>query len=227
MTVAAQGMEAMASRAVESVTACASTAAPVTAHRRMPTHDEFQAWIGAVAGQQDRDAFVALFRHFAPRVKGYLIRCGTPPQVAEDLAQETMVILWRRAASFDPRRAALSTWIYTIARNLRIDHHRHAAAGIAACQVDPDVNVWDAAEQCVDDRAGPDELAQAAERERDVHRALAELPEEHALVLQLSFFEEQPHAAIARELGIPLGTVKSRIRLAVAHLRRKVERLKP
>ena len=197
------------------------------AARRPMTHDQLQDLIGAVAARKDYEAFVALFRHFAPRVKSYLIRCGTPAAVAEDLAQETMVILWRRADSFDPQRAALSTWVFTIARNLRIDHHRHAATDAASCHVDAEVDVWEPRQQHADPQAGPDELAQAAERERDVQQALHELPAEHARVLQLSFFEEHSHAAIARELAIPLGTVKSRIRLAVAQLRRKMERLKP
>lgn len=189
----------------------------------MPTNDQFNAWICAVATNGDREAFAALFRHFAPRIKGYLVRSGVPAQVAEDLAQEAMVILWRRATTFDPARAALSTWLFTIARNLRIDHYRRASLEASDGRADLDVDVWDADQQTGDACAGPDDLAHAAQRERSVHRALAELSAEHALLLQLSFFEERPHASIALELGIPLGTVKSRIRLAVAQLRRKLD----
>jgi len=226
MAIAAHRLDAGTGGAVDPLAPRTRRAATSTA-RCMPTNEELEAWICAVAAQQDRDAFVALFKHFAPRVKGYLVRGGTPVHLAEDLAQETMVAVWRRAGSFDPQRAALSTWIFTIARNLRIDHHRHAAAWGAAGQLDADVDVWEAGQQPACGRAGPDEQAQAAQCERDVRRAISELPVENALVLQLSFYEEQPHSAIARELGIPLGTVKSRIRLAVAQLRRKVQPYKP
>ncbi|MEJ7932483.1 sigma-70 family RNA polymerase sigma factor [Ramlibacter sp. AN1015] len=191
----------------------------------MPTNDEFNAWIRAVATNDDREAFAALFGHFAPRIKGYLVRSGMPAQVAEDLAQEAMVILWRRADTFDPQRAALSTWLFTITRNLRLDHHRRANSHGSAGRLDHDIDVWDGERQTADLCAGPEELVQTAQRERCVRRALAELPPEHALVLQLSFFEERPHAAIARELDLPLGTVKSRIRMAVAQLRRKLDQL--
>ncbi|WP_236589782.1 sigma-70 family RNA polymerase sigma factor [Ramlibacter aurantiacus] len=194
----------------------------------MPTNDQLNEWICAVASNGDREAFAALFRHFAPRVKGFLVRSGTPAPVAEDLAQEAMVILWRRAATFDPQRAALSTWVFTITRNLRVDYFRRAKLDVAAgAYPDPDSEAGDEAPQVADPQPGPDEWAQVAEREFSVRRALAELPPEHALVLRLSFFEEQPHATIARELKLPLGTVKSRIRLAVAQLRRKLDQLAP
>ena len=197
--------------------------APVTAaaDRRMPTDDEINAWMRAVAEAADRPAFAALFRHFAPRVKGFLVRGGMDTSLAEELAQETMVALWRRAASFDPARAQVSTWLYTIARNLRIDHHRRAAIGTV--QIPDD---WDPEQQPADAHLTPDELLRAAQRECRVQEALAELPPEQAQVLRLAFFDEHPHGAIAQILGIPLGTVKSRVRLAVRHLRRILERYK-
>ena len=198
-------------------------AVPVaTADRRMPTDDEINAWMRAVAETSDRPAFAALFRHFAPRIKGFLARAGADDALAEEIAQETMVTLWRRASSFDSTRAQVSTWLYTIARNLRIDHHRRLAGGAADVPDD-----WDAEQQPADAHLSPEALLQAAQRERGVQRALAELPAEQAKVLRLSFFDEQPHARIARDLGIPLGTVKSRIRLAVTRLRRILERYEP
>lgn len=184
----------------------------------MPSPEEFNAWMACVAQDGDRQAFAALFKHFAPRIKGYLMRVGTAPERAEELAQETMVQLWRRASSFDPARASLSTWLYTIARNLRIDHLRRTRGD--ACEGQEG---WDADQQPADAHLPPEELLLASQREHGVRRALAELPPEQSLVLQLSFFEERPHATIARDLGIPLGTVKSRIRLAVAQLRRKLD----
>lgn len=189
------------------------------AKRRMPDNDEINAWMRAVAESADRPAFAALFRHFAPRVKGFLMRSGVQESLAEELAQETLVALWRKAASFDPARARVSTWLYTIARNLRIDHHRRGQGGATEQAED-----WDPEQQPADAHLAPDELLYAAERERRVTQALSELSPEQAQVLRLSFFEEIPHGRIAQTLDIPLGTVKSRIRLAVAQLRRHIER---
>jgi RNA polymerase sigma-70 factor (ECF subfamily) len=173
----------------------------------------------AVAESADRPAFAALFRHFAPRIKSFLVRGGASEALAEELAQETMVVMWRRAASFDPARAQVSTWLYTIARNLRIDSHRRTAGRPVDTPDD-----WDPEQQPADAHLTPDELLQATQSERRVRQALAELPPEQAQVLRLSFFDEQPHGRIAQDLGIPLGTVKSRIRLAVTQLRRILER---
>jgi RNA polymerase sigma-70 factor (ECF subfamily) len=223
MNCAAETMEARTRMAANACAAGVRHAKGGTVRICMPTNDEFNAWIRAVAVSSDREAFAALFRHFAPRIKGYLVRSGIPASIAEDLTQDAMVILWRRAASFDPKRAALSTWLFTVARNLRIDHYRRASVDAAGTRVDHDVDVWNADQQTPDGGAGPDQRVDDTQRERSVQRALAELPAEQALLLQLSFFEERPHAAIARELGIPLGTVKSRIRLAVAQLRRKLD----
>lgn len=195
-----------------------SVAAPPPVRNLMPTHAELNEWMNAVAAHGDRQAFAALFKHFAPRVKSYLVQSGCAPELAEDLTQEAMVLLWRRAATFDPARAALSTWLFTIARNVRIDHHRRLAVRPDSFADDGDP--WDEDLQAADGALPPEELVAAAQRERGVQRALAALPAEQALVLRLSFFEEHPHARIAQRLGIPLGTVKSRIRLAVAQLRR-------
>lgn len=187
--------------------------------RRMPTDDEINAWMRAVAEAADRPAFAALFRHFAPRIKGFLVRGGADEALAEEVAQETMVVLWRRAASFDPARAQLTTWLFTIARNLRIDHHRRSASGSLGAPED-----WDPEQQPDDAHLAPDALLHAARLERGVQKALAELPPEQAQLLRLSFYDEHPHSRIAQDLGIPLGTVKSRIRLAVRQLRRTLER---
>lgn len=184
----------------------------------MPTTEELNEWMQAVAAAAERPAFAALFRHFAPRIKSYLVRSGSEEALAEELAQETMIVMWRRAANFDPSRAQLSTWLFTIARNLRIDHHRRRTA------VHVDVgDQWDADQQPASAHLAPEELAAAAQRSRSVQRALAELPPEQALVLRLSFFDEEPHSRIAQQLDVPLGTVKSRIRLAIAQLRRVLE----
>jgi RNA polymerase sigma factor (sigma-70 family) len=186
----------------------------------MPNQDELNEWMRAVAAASDRPAFAALFRYFAPRVKGYLMRGGCAEPLADELTQETMVSVWRRAASFDPSRARLSTWIFTIARNLRIDQLRRGGS-----RSSPVEDCLDADQMSADLELAPDVQAQAAQRESNVRAALAGLPADQVQVLMLSYFEEQPHARIAEQLQIPLGTVKSRIRLAVTQLRRRLEEL--
>jgi len=164
----------------------------------------------AVAQARDRAAFQALFDHFAPRVKGYLMRLGAGGAVAEDLAQEAMLAVWRKAALFDPAKASASTWIFTIARNLRIDAIRKERRP----EPDPsDPALFPEAERSAD------ETMDWVKAENRLRAALAGLPPEQARIIELSFLAEKPHSLIASELGLPLGTVKSRIRLAMARLR--------
>jgi RNA polymerase sigma-70 factor (ECF subfamily) len=169
-----------------------------------------------------------LFKHFAPRVKAYLMRNGAAAELAEELAQEAMVSLWRKAASFDPARAQLSTWIFTIARNLWVDHlrrrHDLQAADAGELPVDDDT---DPLGQVAHDAAAPDEQLGAARREAAVRQALRQLAPEQLQAVWLSFYDEQSHARIASDLNVPLGTVKSRIRLAVSHLRRLLQGIEP
>ena len=186
----------------------------------MPTSEEMNDLVRAVAENGDRQAFAILFKHFAPRVATYLMRAGTPAASAEELAQEAMVQLWRKAASFDPARAAVSTWIFTIARNLRIDRHRRSNS--AGLEGDDDGAAIDL-DAHADPADTPEESLAALQRERSVRAALEQLAPEQARVLQLSYFAESPHAEIARDLSIPLGTVKSRIRLAMQNLRRLID----
>lgn len=163
----------------------------------------------AVAERADRAAFAELFSLFAPKVKSYLLRLGLPAARAEELAQETMLVVWRRAAQFDPSTTGAAAWIFTIARNLRIDTARRD--GIAVPEADP-----------TDDPPPPaqaDALVDAARQTERIRAALAQLSAEQAEVVQLSFFDDRPHGEIERALGIPLGTVKSRLRLAMARLR--------
>jgi RNA polymerase sigma-70 factor (ECF subfamily) len=169
-----------------------------------------EACIDAIAARGDRAAFAALFTHFAPRVKTYLMGLGTPPAVAEDLAQDTLLAVWRKAATFDARRAGAATWIFTIARNLRIDTARR------------DLRRDARAEPLPPDEAAPplaENLLLARESEAALHRALQILPAEQLLVVQLAFLRGLAHGEIEQVLGVPLGTVKSRLRLAMARLR--------
>jgi RNA polymerase sigma-70 factor (ECF subfamily) len=181
----------------------------------LPCADELAALVSAVATASDRQAFALLFKHFAPRVKSYLMRGGTPEQQAEDLTQEAMVTLWRKAAQFDARHASVSTWVFAIARNLRIDAFRRAGGGQQAAFDDG----FDL-DSLPHDTPSPDEALSSARSTTEVRAAMRALSADHVQVLRLSFYEDQPHAQIARELGIPLGTVKSRIRGAVSQLRR-------
>lgn len=176
-----------------------------------PSPDEQCQLIQAVATARDRDAFAELFTHFAPRVKSFLMRSGLTDTVAEEVTQETMLTMWRKASYFDPSRAGLSTWIFTIARNQRIDRLRRGRVQTTDSLFDPS-----------DEQDAPlsgEEIAIVTERERQVRKALGALSNEQATIMRLSYFSEKPHAEIARELGIPLGTVKSRIRLALNRLR--------
>ena len=168
--------------------------------------------IVAIARTRDRQRFAALYSHFGPRLKSFFLRLGVSPGVAEDLVQETMLSVWRKADRFDPQRAAASTWIFTIARNLRIDLKRR--------ERDPSLltEFYDGAAEPM-----PGDRMLAAERDARIHQALVTLPSEQAEVIRLSFFEDRPHSQIADDLKIPLGTVKSRARLAMARLRALVE----
>ena len=171
--------------------------------------DEAGRLIFSIAQDRDRECFRTLFLSYAPKVKGYLVRLGTPSPVADELAQETLLAVWRKAGSFDPSRASASTWIYTIARNLRIDMLRGPAArqpadGLAT----EDLTI-----------ASPIEEYLSVERVHEISKAVSSLSADQAEVIRLSFFEEMAHSEIAARLGIPLGTVKSRLRLAFNRLR--------
>jgi RNA polymerase sigma factor (sigma-70 family) len=179
------------------------------------TSPEFDAntLLWAVAENRDRKAFRELYAHFSPRLNAYVLRQGTEPQIAEEVVQESMVKVWRKAGQFDPSKAAASTWIFTIARNMRIDLLRRNY------RPDPDKN---------DPAFTPDPEPQAfdtvslGEDSLRLRRSIEKLPVEQQKVLQLAFFEDKPHSEVAKELNMPLGTVKSRIRLALQHLRSEI-----
>ncbi len=164
----------------------------------------------AVAERADKAAFAVLYRHFAPRLKSYYLRLGVEAAKAEDLAQEVMTTLWRKAAQYDPAKAEAATWVFTIARNLRIDVLRRER------RPEADDSVLETIE---DEGPRADDCVAARQRADKVRAALQTLPPEQAEVVRLSFFEDKPHGEIAADLGIPLGTVKSRLRLAMRRVR--------
>lgn len=174
------------------------------------TGDTDEALLARVAAG-DRAAFGRLFAAYAGKVKGYLLRLGAPGGIAEDLAQDAMVNVWRRAASFDPVKAKASTWIFVIARNAWIDKLRREKVELAYRST----TIF--TEESDDET--PDEAAERGQTEEQVEAALATLSEEQREVVKLSFFEDRPHSEIAERLALPLGTVKSRLRLALIKLR--------
>jgi RNA polymerase sigma-70 factor (ECF subfamily) len=166
-----------------------------------------------VAASGDREAFARIFSYFAPRVKGYLMRIGASPEQAEDLAQDVLMKVWRRAKLFDPAKAAAATWVYTIARNVRIDALRRLAR--------PDLDPNDPA-FVPDDEPHADDALDRKQRDAKIRSAFAALPPNQHEVVALHFFEDEPHSVIAKRLGLPLGTVKSRLRLAFEKIRREL-----
>ncbi|MFO1141970.1 MAG: sigma-70 family RNA polymerase sigma factor [Amaricoccus sp.] len=162
----------------------------------------------AVAAR-DRAAFVALFQRYAGRVKAYAIRAGASASDADEIAQDVMVSVWRNAARFDPARASPSTWIFAIARNRRIDAFRRAGRAMA-----------DADDPLLQPDPEPDGFRRldTLGREARLRAAVAALPPAQRQVLVAAFYEGLSHGAIAAREGLPLGTVKSRIRLAFRHL---------
>ncbi len=172
--------------------------------------------MAAVAERRDREAFVQLFELFGPRVKAYLVRQGADWNAAEDLTQDVMLTVWRRANLFDRSKAGVSTWVFTIARNRRIDSLRRARR--------PEIDADDPA-LVPDPDDSADDVVHAAQRRERLHAAVAQLPEEQAELLRLAYFEDKSHSLIADELSLPLGTVKSRLRLAMVKLRAALETL--
>ncbi|MFI4965741.1 MAG: sigma-70 family RNA polymerase sigma factor [Caulobacterales bacterium] len=171
-------------------------------------------WLVAIARDRDRGSFILLFTRYAPKVKGYLLRHGVREPFAEELTQETFLAIWRKAGQFDPARASAGAWIYAIARNRWIDALRREDR--------PDEQLLADLRQEI---ATPEDDLKAHEDELRLRAAIEALPRGQAEVLRLSFFEGLPHPEIADRMRLPLGTVKSRIRLATAHLRRMLNDL--
>ncbi|QUD90834.1 sigma-70 family RNA polymerase sigma factor [Phenylobacterium montanum] len=174
----------------------------------------FADCVEAIAARADKAAFARLFAHFAPRLKAYLLRLGLGAAQAEEVAQEVMVTVWRKAASFDRRQASAATWIFRIARNRRIDLFRRDQRAA----LDPNDPIFQPQAE-----AAPDATSEAADRETQVRLAMAELPADQRELVRAHFYEDLSHSQIAERTGVPLGTVKSRLRLAFGKLRLRLE----
>lgn len=174
------------------------------------TNEQLCAPVNAIARHRDRSAFTELFTYFAPKLKGFGMRRGVDAAAAEELAQETMLTVWRKADTFDPAKASVPTWVFTIVRNKRIDMFRREGF--------PEADLSEVAESASED-ASADDLVSAAQSGAAIQAAMKELPPEQMRILHAAFYEDKSHRQLAEELQLPLGTMKSRIRLALARLR--------
>ena len=157
---------------------------------------------------RDKAAFATLFAHFAPRIKAFLIKSGADASMAEECAQDVMATVWRKAHMFDPSRASAATWIFTIARNRKIDAMRKQR------RPEPEDLTWGPTEE--PDQADVISLQQESDR---LTTAIAELPQKQRELIEKAYFGDLSHSEIASATGLPLGTIKSRIRLALDRLR--------
>lgn len=181
--------------------------APTASAPAAASHEQLLVQVGA---RQDRAAFRTLFEHYAPRLKSYLMKHGASDALAEEIVQNTFVTIWEKAAQFDPKKAAASTWIFTIARNRRIDAIRREKY----IEIDSENPALELATS-----AAPDDAYVDTATAEKLRAAIEDLPPEQSALLRMAFFEDKTHQAISDETRIPLGTVKSRLRLAVEKLR--------
>lgn len=179
------------------------------------TYSQLTLWLLAVRDRRDRSAFGEMFDFLAPRLKGFVVRCGARPAQAEEIVQDVMLTIWRKAAMFDPHRAQASAWIYQIARNRQIDIARK------------------------ENRPVPDELGENPGQEPDASQilaleqeaehlkiAIAQLQPDQREMIEKAYIGDLSHQEISRQTGLPLGTVKSRIRLGLGRLRKELKGLR-
>ena len=166
--------------------------------------------LGRVADVGDVEAFKSIFEYIAPRVKAYIMRLDCDSLVAEELTQEVMSIVWRKAKQYDSSKAAASTWIFTIARNLRIDTFRKEKR--------PDLDPYDPS-LAPAPAISSEDVVFAKQKAARLNTEIKKLPSEQRQVLHMSFYDDISHAEIANQLNLPLGTVKSRIRLAFQRIK--------
>ena len=192
---------------------------------RQPQMDDTPVSIGEthkrcmsnVTAHKDRDAFKMLFLHFGPRIKSMMLKSGADHALAEDLAQEAMMAVWRKSHLYVPGRGAVSTWIFTIARNIRIDRLRRGSSR-------PYEDIDDV--EVASEEADAEQNVASLQEAEQVALALQDLPMEQRQIIELAYIHDLPQGQIAEKLNLPLGTVKSRMRLAYGKLRAVLEELK-
>ena len=181
------------------------------------SNDHLADLLARVADDKDKSAFTSLFEHFGPRIKGFMMRKGANSDLAEDLAQDTMITVWRKAHMYSRDKGSVSTWIFTIARNRRIDWARRTnkvqfsdIADFDQASDDPDADV----------------VVQGQQQAKLVSEAISALPEDQRQVISMAFLEDKTQMEIADRLSVPLGTVKSRMRLAYQKMAKTLENVK-
>ncbi|MCV6594653.1 MAG: sigma-70 family RNA polymerase sigma factor [Silicimonas sp.] len=176
--------------------------------QRAAANEDWVALMSRVRDHQDRAAFAALFSHFAPRVKAFLMKSGASESLAEECAQDVMATLWTKSHMFDPTRASVSTWVFTIARNRKIDALRKQR------RPEPEDLPWGP-------EAEPDQADVLALRQESdkLKAAISDLPDKQRDLIERAYYGDLTHSEIAEVTGLPLGTIKSRIRLALDRLR--------
>lgn len=179
--------------------------------------DQHALLIARVARERDRDAFSVLFLHFGPRVKALMRKAGADQDLAEDIVQDVMLTVWRKVDTYRPDRGSVGSWIFTIARNARIDRLRRASS-----RPYEDIEQVEIASETADGES----TALASERSERVTRALTDLPTDQREILEYAFVHDMSQSEIAGKLALPLGTVKSRMRLAYAKLKMKLGELR-
>jgi RNA polymerase sigma factor (sigma-70 family) len=173
--------------------------------------DQWSQLLIAVGENRDRNAFAQLFEHFGPLLKGFAHASrneGWFPGLGDDLVQEVMIKVWNKAAGYNAEKASATTWIYTVARNCRIDMLRRKSNTQHLPLENEDF--WHEP-----DEVTPISLLQQKRSEDKVQASLAQLPKEQDQILRKVYLEGKSHAEASAELGLPLGTVKSRVRLAL------------
>ena len=175
--------------------------------------------LARVAAKRDKAAFGQLFDHYAPLIRAYsLARDPGADLVADDLVQEVMTRVWLKADKYNGQLANLNTWIFTLARNCRIDYLRRNSR--YATEIDP----TDIFNDIEDEGLGPFQQAQQTRAGESIRTGLEQLPREQAEILTKVYLEGKSHQQASDELHLPLGTVKSRVRLALKKLETLIAR---
>lgn len=172
------------------------------------TRAEWVDHVRRIRDAQDQAAFAELFQHFAPRIKAFLMKSGADATMAEECAQEVMATLWHKAHLFDPTRATVATWVFTIARNKRIDVLRKQR------RPEPEDLGWGPEAE-----PDQDDVIALQQETAQLRTALKALPDAQRDLIEKAYFGDLSHREIASQTGLPLGTIKSRIRLALDRLR--------